>query len=112
MAEFDHKALLEEWISTRTFCDNGLTQDKDRLISNLKTIQDYLCSFKSQQQLFHRLWIGCTAIFFSALSKVFRQHPVRTVHNRKKNSDGQADHWQEHTWRSDIVSGSAKVGRS
>ncbi|XP_031389937.1 uncharacterized protein LOC116202499 isoform X2 [Punica granatum] len=48
MAEFDHKALLEEWISTRTFCDNGLTQDKDRLISNLKTIQDYLCSFKSQ----------------------------------------------------------------
>ncbi|OWM79447.1 hypothetical protein CDL15_Pgr022859 [Punica granatum] len=99
MAEFDHKALLEEWISTRTFCDNGLTQDKDRLISNLKTIQDYLCSFKSQ---------GMTVVNISAttfpqtldwlhsyLLQVFRQHPVRTVHNRKKNSDGQADHWQE-----------------
>ncbi|GAV68087.1 AAA_17 domain-containing protein [Cephalotus follicularis] len=48
MAEFDHKALLEEWISTRTFSDKCLVQDKDRLITNLKTIQDYLCSFKSQ----------------------------------------------------------------
>ncbi|KAK4796381.1 hypothetical protein SAY86_028707 [Trapa natans] len=48
MAEFDHKALLEEWISTRAFGDKGLIQDKDHLISNLKTIQDYLCSFKSQ----------------------------------------------------------------
>ncbi|EXC13938.1 hypothetical protein L484_006636 [Morus notabilis] len=49
MAEFDHKALLEEWISTRTFRDNTcLVQDKDKLIANLKTIQDYLCSFKSQ----------------------------------------------------------------
>ncbi|CAL5404833.1 unnamed protein product [Camellia sinensis] len=48
MAEFDHKALLEEWISTRTFSDKCLIQDKDKLISNLKTIQDYLCSFKSQ----------------------------------------------------------------
>ncbi|KAA8533877.1 hypothetical protein F0562_031394 [Nyssa sinensis] len=48
MAEFDHKALLEEWISTRTFSDKCLIQDKDKLISNLKTMQDYLCSFKSQ----------------------------------------------------------------
>ncbi|GMN41002.1 hypothetical protein TIFTF001_010234 [Ficus carica] len=48
MAEFDHKALLEEWISTRTFRDKCLVQDKDKLIANLKTIQDYLCSFKSQ----------------------------------------------------------------
>uniref|UniRef100_A0A5B6ZC60 2-phosphoglycerate kinase n=1 Tax=Davidia involucrata TaxID=16924 RepID=A0A5B6ZC60_DAVIN len=48
MAEFDHKALLEEWISTRTFSDRCLIQDKDKLTSNLKTIQDYLCSFKSQ----------------------------------------------------------------
>ncbi|PON51026.1 P-loop containing nucleoside triphosphate hydrolase [Parasponia andersonii] len=48
MAEFDHKALLEEWISTRTFRDTSLVQDKDKLITNLKTIQDYLCSFKSQ----------------------------------------------------------------
>uniref|UniRef100_A0A7N0UUY2 2-phosphoglycerate kinase n=1 Tax=Kalanchoe fedtschenkoi TaxID=63787 RepID=A0A7N0UUY2_KALFE len=48
MAEFDHKALLEEWISTRTFSDKLLVQDKDKLISNLKVIQDYLCSFKSQ----------------------------------------------------------------
>ncbi|KAL8135260.1 hypothetical protein AgCh_010067 [Apium graveolens] len=44
MAEFDHKALLEEWISARSFSDNYPLQDKDKLISNLKTIQDYLCS--------------------------------------------------------------------
>ncbi|XP_020259311.1 uncharacterized protein LOC109835716 isoform X1 [Asparagus officinalis] len=48
MAEFDHKALLEEWISTRTFGDKCLAQDQDKLISNLKTIQDYLCSFEAQ----------------------------------------------------------------
>ncbi|KAK1361001.1 2-phosphoglycerate kinase [Heracleum sosnowskyi] len=48
MAEFDHKALLEEWIATRSFSDNYPLQDKDKLISNLKTIQDYLCSFTSQ----------------------------------------------------------------
>lgn len=48
MAEFDHKALLEEWISTRTFGDKYLNQDQQKLISNLKTIQDYLCSFESQ----------------------------------------------------------------
>lgn len=46
MAEFDHKALLEEWISTRTFSGKSVT--KDKLINNLKTIQDYLCSFTSQ----------------------------------------------------------------
>ncbi|KAI3735153.1 hypothetical protein L6452_14641 [Arctium lappa] len=48
MAEFDHKALLEEWISSRKFSDRYPIQEKDKLISNLKTIQDYLCSFKSQ----------------------------------------------------------------
>ncbi|KAM7494632.1 hypothetical protein LguiB_029241 [Lonicera macranthoides] len=48
MAEFDHKALLEEWISTRTFSDKYPIQEKDKLVHNLKTIQDYLCSFKSQ----------------------------------------------------------------
>ncbi|KAG8652803.1 uncharacterized protein LOC110617265 [Manihot esculenta] len=48
MAEFDHKALLEEWIVTRTFSDKCPVQDKGRLITNLKIIQDYLCSFKSQ----------------------------------------------------------------
>ncbi|KAI4338776.1 hypothetical protein MLD38_023789 [Melastoma candidum] len=48
MAEFDHKALLEEWISTRTFGKDGLIEDNDQLISNLKTIQDYLCSYKGQ----------------------------------------------------------------
>ncbi|CAA2990988.1 Hypothetical predicted protein, partial [Olea europaea subsp. europaea] len=47
MADFDHKALLEEWISTRS-CEKYPIKDKDKLISNLKTIQDYLCSFKSQ----------------------------------------------------------------
>ncbi|WOL10191.1 hypothetical protein Cni_G18945 [Canna indica] len=48
MAEFDHKALLEEWIATRTFKDKCLVQDQNKLISNLKTIQDYVCSFESQ----------------------------------------------------------------
>lgn len=48
MPEFDHKALLEEWISTRSFSDKCPIQDKDKLISNLKTIRNYLCSFKSQ----------------------------------------------------------------
>ncbi|XP_038888801.1 uncharacterized protein LOC120078587 isoform X2 [Benincasa hispida] len=48
MAEFDHKALLEEWVCPRTFSDKCPLQDKDKLIANLKTIQDYLCSFKSQ----------------------------------------------------------------
>ncbi|CAL0329430.1 unnamed protein product [Lupinus luteus] len=48
MAEFDHKALLEEWIFSRTFKDKCLDQANDKLIANLKTIQDYLCSFTSQ----------------------------------------------------------------
>ncbi|KAJ6712238.1 P-LOOP CONTAINING NUCLEOSIDE TRIPHOSPHATE HYDROLASES SUPERFAMILY PROTEIN [Salix purpurea] len=73
MAEFDHKASLEEWISTRSFSDKrpvelpgkehivvvskrnisaplfrSKAEEKDRLITNLKIIQDYLCSFKSQ----------------------------------------------------------------
>ncbi|XP_070682332.1 P-loop NTPase domain-containing protein LPA1 homolog 2-like isoform X2 [Malus domestica] len=48
MAEFDHKALLEEEISTPTFSEKSIVQDKDKLIRNLKTIQDYLCSFNSQ----------------------------------------------------------------
>ncbi|XP_023755601.2 P-loop NTPase domain-containing protein LPA1 homolog 1 isoform X2 [Lactuca sativa] len=47
MAEFDHKALLEEWISSRKFSDKYPIQEKDKVINNLKTIQDYLCSFKS-----------------------------------------------------------------
>ncbi|EPS66377.1 hypothetical protein M569_08399, partial [Genlisea aurea] len=47
MAEFDHKALLEEWLSTRSAEKYNL-QDKEKLVSNLKTIQDYLCSFTSQ----------------------------------------------------------------
>ncbi|MED6198823.1 hypothetical protein PIB30_070108 [Stylosanthes scabra] len=48
MAEFDHKALLEEWICSRTFTEKCPDKDKDKLIANLKTIQDYLCSFTSQ----------------------------------------------------------------
>ncbi|XP_031483967.1 uncharacterized protein LOC116253331 isoform X2 [Nymphaea colorata] len=48
MADFDHKALLEEWISTRTFGDKCLAQDQDTLVRNLKIIQDYLCSFETQ----------------------------------------------------------------
>ncbi|KAL3645190.1 hypothetical protein CASFOL_010370 [Castilleja foliolosa] len=47
MAEFDHKALLEEWLSTRS-SEKYPIQDKDKLNRNLKTIHDYLCSFKSQ----------------------------------------------------------------
>ncbi|XP_020586039.1 uncharacterized protein LOC110028504 isoform X2 [Phalaenopsis equestris] len=48
MAEFDHKALLEEWISTRTYGEKCPVQDQDKLIHNLKNIQNYLCSFESQ----------------------------------------------------------------
>ncbi|XP_010523142.1 PREDICTED: uncharacterized protein LOC104801525 [Tarenaya hassleriana] len=48
MSEFDHKALLEEWITARTSSDKSLSKEKDRLIANLKTIEDYLCSFNSQ----------------------------------------------------------------
>ncbi|KMS98883.1 hypothetical protein BVRB_3g067770 [Beta vulgaris subsp. vulgaris] len=48
MAEFDHEALLEEWIPTRTFTDNSIVKDKHKLMKNLKIIQDYLCSFESQ----------------------------------------------------------------
>ncbi|RYR69383.1 hypothetical protein Ahy_A03g015938 isoform A [Arachis hypogaea] len=42
------KALLEEWICSRTFTEKCPDKDKDKLIANLKTIQDYLCSFTSQ----------------------------------------------------------------
>ncbi|KAB2038174.1 hypothetical protein ES319_D03G127700v1 [Gossypium barbadense] len=48
MAEFDHKALLEERITTRTLSGKCVVQDTDKLITNLKTIQNYLCSFESQ----------------------------------------------------------------
>ncbi|CAL1354770.1 unnamed protein product [Linum trigynum] len=44
MAEFDHKALLEEWISARIPRDKYQVKDKERLIANLKTLQDYLIS--------------------------------------------------------------------
>ncbi|KAK8485146.1 hypothetical protein V6N12_038276, partial [Hibiscus sabdariffa] len=48
MSEFDHKALLEERIATHTLGGKCPVQDTDSLITNLKTIQNYLCSFKSQ----------------------------------------------------------------
>uniref|UniRef100_A0A0D6R5I0 2-phosphoglycerate kinase n=1 Tax=Araucaria cunninghamii TaxID=56994 RepID=A0A0D6R5I0_ARACU len=48
MADFDHKALLEEWVSTRTNGGKCPRKDQERLLNNLKTIQDYLCSFESQ----------------------------------------------------------------
>ncbi|KAJ8748068.1 hypothetical protein K2173_012625 [Erythroxylum novogranatense] len=41
-------ALLDEWISTRMFNGKCQIKSKERLIANLKTIQDYLCSFESQ----------------------------------------------------------------
>ncbi|KAH9332006.1 hypothetical protein KI387_004114, partial [Taxus chinensis] len=48
MADFDHKALLEEWVFTRSNGGKSLRKDQESLINNLKTIQDYLCSFESQ----------------------------------------------------------------
>ncbi|TYJ06146.1 hypothetical protein E1A91_A12G213700v1 [Gossypium mustelinum] len=48
MSEFDHKALLEERITTQALAGKCLVQDTDNLITNLKSIQNYLCSFKSQ----------------------------------------------------------------
>ncbi|CAL5039268.1 unnamed protein product [Urochloa decumbens] len=77
MSDFDHKALLEEWIATRAFRDNCLPQDHRKLINNLKLIQDYLCSFESQQIHFLKHWIGFTAIFFSVLSEVFWLHAIK-----------------------------------
>ncbi|XP_022738950.1 uncharacterized protein LOC111291451 isoform X3 [Durio zibethinus] len=85
MAEFDHKALLEERITTRALSGKCLVQDTDSLITNLKTIQDYLCSFKSQRRHFHRHWIGCMDIFFSALSKAFPRCPMKMVGGPLKN---------------------------
>ncbi|GAB2265440.1 hypothetical protein Dimus_000495 [Dionaea muscipula] len=41
MTDFDHEALLEEWLASRTH------KDKDKVLSNIKTIQDYLCKFES-----------------------------------------------------------------
>lgn len=49
MDEFDHKTLLEEWIACRS--TNGVVPNEEKkevFISKLMTIQDYLCSFKSQ----------------------------------------------------------------
>ncbi|KAL3834645.1 hypothetical protein ACJIZ3_009381 [Penstemon smallii] len=54
MAEFDHKALLEEWMCNRA-SEKYQIQDKNKLISNLKTLQDYLCSFHSQVWVFEPL---------------------------------------------------------
>lgn len=48
MADFDHKALLEEWVFTRSNGGQFLRRDQESLTNNLKTIQDYLCSFESQ----------------------------------------------------------------
>ncbi|KAF3485467.1 hypothetical protein F2Q69_00056572 [Brassica cretica] len=36
------------WISSRTSGDKYTSKEKERLITNLKTIEDYLCSFNSQ----------------------------------------------------------------
>ncbi|XP_062001028.1 uncharacterized protein LOC133718219 [Rosa rugosa] len=48
MAEFEHQALLEEWFSSCTCSDKWQVQDRDKLISNVKMIQDYLHSFDSK----------------------------------------------------------------
>ncbi|KAJ8747968.1 hypothetical protein K2173_014370 [Erythroxylum novogranatense] len=92
MAPFDHKALLDEWISTRMFNGKCQIKSKERLIANLKTIQDYLCSFESQgltvvnisATTFLKLWIGCMDIFFSASSKAFHQFQTETVSSNLK----------------------------
>ncbi|KAJ0962002.1 hypothetical protein J5N97_029830 [Dioscorea zingiberensis] len=90
MAEFDHKALLEEWISTRTFGDKCILQDQDKLTSNLKIIQDYLCSFESQGltvvnisattftqtlDFLHNYLLQCIEQGVSAASKTQKQKP-------------------------------------
>ncbi|KAL0400937.1 UNVERIFIED_CONTAM: hypothetical protein Slati_4123600 [Sesamum latifolium] len=77
------KALLEEWLSSRSN-EKYPIQDREKLIGNLKTIQDYLCSFKSQgyavasvsATTFPKPWIGCIIIFFSALSRVHHLFPL------------------------------------
>ncbi|XP_052186328.1 uncharacterized protein LOC127797451 [Diospyros lotus] len=96
MAEFDHKALLEEWISTRTFSKKWLNQDKDKLINNLKTIQDYLCSFNSQQQHSPKHWIGYIVIFFSVLSKVYHLPPMKVPNGQLRYNRGKEYEAENH----------------
>eukprot|EP00250_Pteridium_aquilinum_P035787 c9933_g1_i1 orf=188-1594(-) len=48
MDEFDHKTLLEEWIACRSPSQCSDEEKKEIVVNNLMTIQDYLCSFKSQ----------------------------------------------------------------
>ncbi|KAL6959857.1 hypothetical protein U1Q18_040008 [Sarracenia purpurea var. burkii] len=96
MADFDHEELLEEWISTRTFRDKCLIQDKDKLISNLKTIQDYLCSFKSQGVTVVNIsattfpqtldWLHSHLLQVSAISGVHHGKPLTAIQPRRHPS--------------------------
>ncbi|KAL2643848.1 hypothetical protein R1flu_011435 [Riccia fluitans] len=48
MAEIDHQTLLEEWIACRSMDGTGSLEEKEALVSKLRTLQDYLCSFEAQ----------------------------------------------------------------
>ncbi|PSR93330.1 Cyclin-F like [Actinidia chinensis var. chinensis] len=66
----DHYYVLSRFLLSRMLT---VIKDKDKLISNLKMIQDYHCSFKSQLQHSLKHLIGFIVISFSALSKIY--HP-------------------------------------
>nr|XP_043638654.1 uncharacterized protein LOC122609775 [Erigeron canadensis] len=91
MAEFDHKALLEEWISSRKFSDKYLIQEKDKLISNLKTIQDYLCSFKSQGLTVANISATTFPQTLDWLHNHLLQCIEKGISSASKGSDGQTD---------------------
>ncbi|KAG6552523.1 hypothetical protein Mapa_005943 [Marchantia paleacea] len=48
MADIDHQTLLEEWIACRSMDGTGPLEEKEALVSKLRTIQEYLCSFEEQ----------------------------------------------------------------
>ncbi|BBN03400.1 hypothetical protein MPTK1_2g23160 [Marchantia polymorpha subsp. ruderalis] len=48
MADIDHQTLLEEWIACRSMDGTGPPEEKEALVSKLRTIQEYLCSFEEQ----------------------------------------------------------------
>ncbi|XP_024970678.1 uncharacterized protein LOC112509773 [Cynara cardunculus var. scolymus] len=91
MAEFDHKALLEEWISTRKFSNNYPIKDKDKLISNLKTIQDYLCSFQSQGLTVTNISATTFPQTLDWLHNHLLQRIEQGISSASKGSNGQAN---------------------
>ncbi|KAL7618039.1 hypothetical protein Lser_V15G04276 [Lactuca serriola] len=87
-------ALLEEWISSRKFSDKYPIQEKDKVINNLKTIQDYLCSFKS-----HGLTVvNISATTFPQTLDWLHNHLLQCIEqgilDASKGSSNQTNRWK------------------